>query len=296
MHIAQTSTMKCSLEQCFFSYAALTYEQHVSVFFFFFVVFIVSDLIDLIYMYTKIFVLFSYDVTSNAYIGNTCKEIFRYYYTENYSIIMFLFIMHTFLLFYTPLLLLSLLEQCFFSYAALTYEQHVSIFFFFFAVFIVSDLNDLIHMYTKIFVLFSYNVTINAYIGNTYNEIFKYYYTENYSIIMFLFVMRTFLLFYTPLSLLSLLLLLLLLLSMIYTCRSQFANQKCWSDFTQFIVSALKLNVSTFINPIFYLYRSRITNQLVWYDFTLFIVSITTLCYVYICLGVLYGDLFYSLT
>ena len=101
----------------------------------------------------------------------------------------------------------------------------------------------------------------------------------------------------TPLSLLSLLLLLLLLLlSMIYTCRSQFANQKCWSDFTQFIVSALKLNVSTFINPIFYLYRSRITNQLVWYDFTLFIVSITTLCYVYICLGVLYGDLFYSLT
>ena len=121
--------MKCSLEQCFFSYAALTYEQHVSVFFFFFVVFIVSDLIDLIYMYTKIFVLFSYDVTSNAYIGNTCKEIFRYYYTENYSIIMFLFIMHTFLLFYTPLLLLSLLEQCFFSYAALTYEQHVSIFF-----------------------------------------------------------------------------------------------------------------------------------------------------------------------
>ena len=151
-------------------------------------------------------------------------------------------------------------------------------------------------MYTKLFVLFSYNVTINAYIGNTYNEIFKYYYTENYYIIMFLFVMRTFLLFYTPLSLLSLLLLLLLLLSMIYTCRSQFANQKCWSDFTQFIVSALKLNVSTFINPIFYLYRSRITNQLVWYDFTLFIVSITTLCYVYICLGVLYGDLFYSLT
>ena len=123
--------MKCSLEQCFFSYAALTYEQHVSVFFFFFVVFIVSDLIDLIYMYTKIFVLFSYDVTSNAYIGNTCKEIFRYYYTENYYIIMFLFVMHTFLLFYTPLLLLSLLEQCFFSYAALTYEQHVSIFFFF---------------------------------------------------------------------------------------------------------------------------------------------------------------------
>ena len=49
--------MKCSLEQCFFSYAALTYEQHVSVFFFFFVVFIVSDLNDLIYMYTKIFVL-----------------------------------------------------------------------------------------------------------------------------------------------------------------------------------------------------------------------------------------------
>ena len=41
--------MKCSLEQCFFSYAALTYEQHVSVFFFFFVVFIVSDLNDLIY-------------------------------------------------------------------------------------------------------------------------------------------------------------------------------------------------------------------------------------------------------
>ena len=55
--------MKCSLEQCFFSYAALTYEQHVSVFFFFFVVFIVSDLNDLIYMYTNIFVLFSYDVT-----------------------------------------------------------------------------------------------------------------------------------------------------------------------------------------------------------------------------------------
>ena len=131
---------------------------------------------------------------------------------------------------------------------------------------------------------------------DTYNEIFKYYYTENYYISMVLFVMRTFLLFYTPLSLLSLLLLVLLLLSMIYTCRSQFANQKCWSDFTQFIVSALKLNVSTFINPIFYLYRSRITNQLVWYDFTLFIVSITTLCYVYICLRVLYGDVFYSLT
>ena len=96
---------------------------------------------------------------------------------------------------------------------------------------------------------------INAYIGNTYNEIFKYYYTENYYIIMFLFVMRIFLRFYTPLSLLSLVLLLLLLLSMIYTCSSQFANQKCWSDFTQFIVSALKLNVSTFINHIFYLYR-----------------------------------------
>ena len=149
-------------------------------------------------------------------------------------------------------------------------------------------------MYTKIFVLFSYNVTINAYIGNTYNEIFKYYYTENYSIIMFLFVMRTFLLFYTPLSLLSLLLLqvVLLLLSMIYTCRSQFANQKCWSDFTQFIVSALKLNVSTFINPIFYLYRSRITNQLVWYDFTLFIVSITTYAmyiFVWVCCMMIYS-------
>ena len=153
-------------------------------------------------------------------------------------------------------------------------------------------------MYTNIFVLFSYNVTINAYIGNTYNEIFKYYYTDNYYIIMFLFVMRTFLLFYTSLSLFSLLLLLLLLLllSMIYTCRSQFANDKCWSDFTQYIVSGLKLNVSTFINHIFYLYRSRITNQLVWYDLPLFIVSITTLCYVYICLGVLYSDLLYSLT
>ena len=124
-----------------------------------------------------------------------------------------------------------------------------------------------------------------------FNEIFKYYYTEHYSIIMFLFVMRTILQFYTPL-----LLFLLLLLSMIYTCRSQVANQKCWTDFTQFIVSALNLNVSTFITTIFYLYRSRITNQLVWYDFTLFTVSITTLCYVYICLGVLYGDLFYSLT
>ena len=77
--------------------------------------------------------------------------------------------MHTFLLFYTPLLLLSLLEQCFFSYAALTYEQHVYIYFLF-AVFIVSDLNDLIHMYTKIVVLFNYNVTINAYyIGNTFS-------------------------------------------------------------------------------------------------------------------------------
>ena len=32
MHIAQLiSTMKCSLEQCFFSYAALTYTQYVSV-------------------------------------------------------------------------------------------------------------------------------------------------------------------------------------------------------------------------------------------------------------------------
>ena len=62
-----------------FSPTTLTYEQHVSVFLFFFVVFIVSDLNDLIYMYTKIFVLFSYDVTINAYIGNTCNEIFKYY-------------------------------------------------------------------------------------------------------------------------------------------------------------------------------------------------------------------------
>ena len=108
MHIAQTSTMKCSLEQCFFSYAALTYEQHVSIFLFFFAVFIVSDLNDLIHMYTKIFVLFSYNVTINAYIGNTYNEIFKYYYTKNYSIIMFLFVMCTFLLFYTPLSLLSL--------------------------------------------------------------------------------------------------------------------------------------------------------------------------------------------
>ena len=90
--------------------------------------FIVSDLNDLIYMYTKIFVLFSYDVNINAYIGNTCNEIFKYYYTENYYIIMFLFVMRTVLLLYTPLLL-SLLEQCLFSYAALTYDQHVSIFF-----------------------------------------------------------------------------------------------------------------------------------------------------------------------
>ena len=223
-------------------------------------------------MYTKIFVLFSYDVTINAYIGNTCNEIFKYYYTENYSIIMFLFVMRTFLLFYTPLLLLSLLEQCFFSYAAMTYEHAACFCFFIFLRCVYC-----FRLERFIFVLFSYNVTIYAYIGNTYNEIFKYYYPENYSIIMFLFVMRTFLLFYTPLSLLSLLLLLLLLLSMIYTCRSQFANQKCWSDFTQFIVSGL-MNVETFnFKAIFYLYRSQITNQLVWYDFTLFIVSITTL-------------------
>ena len=34
MHIAHISTMKCSLEQCFFSYAALTYTQYVSSFFY----------------------------------------------------------------------------------------------------------------------------------------------------------------------------------------------------------------------------------------------------------------------
>ena len=156
--------------------------------------------------------------------------------------------------------------------------------------FIVSDLNDVTFMYTKMFLFYNYTVTVNVYLGNTYNEIFKYYYTEHYSIIIFLFVMRTIYCFIKHHYFIF------ILLSMIYTCRSQIANQKCWSDFTQFIFSALKLNVSTFINTIFYLYRSRITNQLVWYDFTLFIASITTLCYVYICLAVLYGDLFYSLT
>ena len=64
MHIAQTSTMKCSLEPCFFSYAARTYDaQHVSGFFFFFytililflfsdfTVFIVSDLNDVTHVH-----------------------------------------------------------------------------------------------------------------------------------------------------------------------------------------------------------------------------------------------------
>ena len=41
-----------------------------------------------------------------------------------------------------------------------------------------------------------------------------------------------------------------------YTCRSQFTNQKCWSDLFQFIVSALKLNVSTFINTIIFPYAA----------------------------------------
>ena len=59
-----------------------------------------------------------------------------------------------------------------------------------FTVFIVSDLNDLTFMYTKIFLCYSYTVTVNPYLGNTYNEIFKYYYTEHYYSIVFLFVMR----------------------------------------------------------------------------------------------------------
>ena len=82
--------------------------------------------------------------------------------------------------------------------------------------------------------------------------------------------------------------------SMIYTCRSQFANQICWSDLFQFIVLALKLNGTTLITTIIYVYMLRITNQLFWYDYTPFIVSIITLCYVYICFGVLHGKLFYN--
>ena len=63
-----------------------------------------------------------------------------------------------------------------------------------FTVFIVSDLNDLTFIYTNIF----YFVTVNAYLGNTYNEILKYYYSEHYYIIMFLFGTRTVLLFSKP--------------------------------------------------------------------------------------------------
>ena len=95
MHIAQTATMKCSLEQCFFSYAARTYDvQHVSGLLFFytifilflfsdFTVFIVSDMNDVTFMYTKIFLFYNYTVTVNAYLGNTYNEIFKYYYTEH---------------------------------------------------------------------------------------------------------------------------------------------------------------------------------------------------------------------
>ena len=53
----------------------------------------------------------------------------------------------------------------------------VSVFFFYtililllfsdFTVFIVSDLNDVTFMYTKIFLFFNYTVTVNAYLGNT---------------------------------------------------------------------------------------------------------------------------------
>ena len=73
-------------------------------------------------------------------------------------------------------------------------------------------------MYTNMFSFYSYTVTVNAYLGNTYNEIFKYCYTKHYYIVMFLFVMRTVLLFYKPLLLF--LILLLFLVSMVYTCRS----------------------------------------------------------------------------
>ena len=93
---------------------------------------------------------------------------------------------------------------------------------------IVSDLNDLTFIYTNI-ELFNYTVTINAYLGNIYNEIFKYDNTEHFSIIVFLFVMCTILLLYTPLLLLLVLLalfLLVLLLSMINTCKSQFTKSE----------------------------------------------------------------------
>ena len=157
------------------------------------------------------------------------------------------------------------LEQCFFSYAALIYEQHVSVFFFFFVVFIVSDFSRR----SRIFLMrrpLSCEVPSrrDSVGGGVVAEFFRGLQSRRDS--------------------------------MGGGVVAEFAIQKCWSDFTRFIVSALKFNVSTFINPIFYLYRSRISNQLVCYDFTLFIVSITTLCYVYICLGVLYGDLLYSLT
>ena len=126
MHIAQTSTMKCSVEQCFFSYAARTYDaQHVSFFFFSvytflilflfsdFTVFIVSDLNDVTSKTIKKKLFYNYTVTVNAYLnayhGNTYNDIFKYYYTEHFSIIMLLFVMRTILLFYTPLLLFLLL-------------------------------------------------------------------------------------------------------------------------------------------------------------------------------------------
>ena len=103
--------------------------------------------------------------------------------------------------------------------------MQISIFWPDFTVFIVSDLNDLTFMYTNTFLFYSYTVTISAHLVNTYNEIFKYCYTEHYHIIMFIFAMRTVLPFYKTLLLFNI-----FFLSMVYACGSQFANQKCWSD------------------------------------------------------------------
>ena len=86
-------------------------------------------------------------------------------------------------------------------------------------VFIVSDLNDLTFMYTNTFLLYSYTVTSNAYIGNTYNEIFKYCYTEHYTISMFIFAMHTVLLFYKTLLLFNIIII--ICVSMVYACKSQ---------------------------------------------------------------------------
>ena len=64
------------------------------------------------------------------------------------------------------------------------YLGTILILFLFSTVFIVSDLNDVTFMYTKMFLLYNYTVTVNAYLGNTYNEIFKYYYSLQSTILL----------------------------------------------------------------------------------------------------------------